>query len=215
MANPISTGRRAVLGLSKMKKAPTGNLPTLREPQPTVIERTLDKPVDRRTFLEGAKNAAAAASNIDKLGALGDLIPEVVEPTLSNRYRIDGKDEIPVDSFNKIKSVLTGLDSISHSFDEINNSIANNDWKEFKGIAEKLGLTDEEALVAAHILRGFGNSGSADDVAYDYNLFRENDKSNLTEIKKYLENNSEAIMSYNFSPQGDVDDHYHDYDYDD
>ena len=106
MANPISTARRAALGLSKMKKAPTGNLPTLREPKPTVIERTLDKPVDRRTFLEGSRNAAAAASNIDKLGALGDLIPEVVEPTLSNRYRIDGKDEIPVDSFNKINSFL-------------------------------------------------------------------------------------------------------------
>ena len=75
MANPISTGRRAVLGLSKMKKAPTGNLPTLREPQPTVIERTLDKPVDRRTFLEGARNAATAVSTADKLGALGDIIP--------------------------------------------------------------------------------------------------------------------------------------------
>ena len=165
MANPISTARRAALGLSKMKKAPTGNLPTLREPQPTVIERTLDKPVDRRTFLEGAQNAAAAASNIDKLGALGDLIPEVATKAVEV-----AAPAVP-SSFFKIKEMLASIDVPL-------------DWV-LRDFAE--GNSDNMDIMAEEYDLSPGDMSKAEDILINYSDYLEEGGADLEEALEDLD----------------------------
>lgn len=82
---------KSLLGLAGEEAPKAGHwMTTMREAsqlpatQPTVnesvVNEMLNRPVDRRTFMEGTKNAATALSMGNKLGALADLVPEAATP---------------------------------------------------------------------------------------------------------------------------------------
>lgn len=82
---------KSLLGLAGEEAPKAGHwMTTMREAsqlpatQPTVnesvVNEMLNRPVDRRAFMEGTKNAATALSMGNKLGALADLVPETAAP---------------------------------------------------------------------------------------------------------------------------------------
>jgi hypothetical protein len=173
---PVLKARRALLGLGNIPETPTGNLPSVI-PQPSTamgrieekIQQKIEQPIDRRTFLEGSRNALAAASNIDKLGALGDLIPEAVQAVPEVAPRAD-----------VIMNALNGFLNYygeSHPYgsflrDELLPSLDgewNDRWgSQFDFISDSYKLTPEERTLAEDTLQNsIWHSGNLENIVDD------------------------------------------------
>lgn len=153
---------KALLGLVGDEAPKAGHwMTTLRESsqlpatQPTanesVIGEMLNRPVDRRTFMEGTKNAATALSMGNKLDALADLVPETV-PTAA-----------PMEFLNSLmKGIDTrpGSEEFIESFDLYPSQVLRDAIDEFPEL-KKLPLASPDDLLEA--VKGFSSKEGHDE----------------------------------------------------